>query len=113
MTGVLISVAVASAIAQPSLNLRTLVVEALKNNREILVAQKRYEAAAQRPRQAGALPDPTLSVGYESSGNPLPGATARFAPSERWRLTRRDSRGFTRKCPVGSRRSMSISTERS
>lgn len=74
MTGVLISVAVASAIAQPSVNLRTLVDEALKNNREILVAQKRYEAAAQRPRQAGALPDPTLSVGYDSNGNPLPGA---------------------------------------
>ncbi len=28
----------------------------------------------QRPSQAGSLPDPTLSMGWNSNGNPLPGA---------------------------------------
>src|ERR1039458_4366736 len=59
----------APAGAQP---LPVLVEEALRNNREILAAQKRYEAARQRPSQASSLPDPTLSVGYTSNGGPWP-----------------------------------------
>jgi outer membrane protein TolC len=55
--------------AQP---LPALVEEALHNNREILAAQKRYEASRQRPSQAGSLPDPTVSVGYTSNGGPWP-----------------------------------------
>ena len=55
--------------AQP---LPALVEEALRNNREILAAQKRYEAARQRPSQASSLPDPTVSVGYTSNGGPWP-----------------------------------------
>jgi outer membrane protein TolC len=55
--------------AQP---LPVLVEEALRNNREILAAQKRYEAARQRPSQASSLPDPTVSVGYTSNGGPWP-----------------------------------------
>ncbi|MBZ5604037.1 MAG: TolC family protein [Acidobacteriia bacterium] len=74
MRAVLFFLLVASVVAQPSLDLKDLTAEALSNNREILVAQKRYEAARQRPRQAGALPDPMFSVGYSSNGNPLPGA---------------------------------------
>jgi cobalt-zinc-cadmium efflux system outer membrane protein len=58
------------AIAQ---SLPALVREALLNNREILAAQKRYEAARQRPSIASSLPDPMVSVGYTSNGNPLPG----------------------------------------
>ena len=57
------------AIAQP---LDSLVEEALRNNREILAAQKRYEAAKQRPNQASALPDPTVSLGYTANGGPWP-----------------------------------------
>ena len=53
-------------------SLPSLVTEALRNNREILAAQKRYEAARQRPAQAGSLPDPTLSLGYTSNGGPWP-----------------------------------------
>jgi outer membrane protein TolC len=49
-----------------------LIQEALRNNPEILAAQKRYEAARQRPQRASALPEPTVSLGYTSSGNPLP-----------------------------------------
>ena len=48
--------------------------EALKNNPEILAAQKRYEAARQRPSRESSLPDPMLSLGWTSNGNPLPGA---------------------------------------
>jgi len=59
----------AAAAAQP---LSSLVEEALRSNREILAAQKKYEAARQRPAQAGSLPDPTLSLGYTSNGGPWP-----------------------------------------
>jgi len=54
--------------------LASLVDEALRNNREILAAQKKYEAARQRPSQESSLPDPTLSLGYASNGPPWPGA---------------------------------------
>ena len=57
--------------AQP---LASLVDEALRGNREILVAQKRYEAARQRPSQESSLPDPTVSLGYTANGWPYPGA---------------------------------------
>ena len=56
------------------LELNDLIDEARRSNPEILAAQKRYEASRQRPRQESSLPDPTLSVGYASNGNPLPGA---------------------------------------
>ena len=55
--------------AQP---LSSLVDEALHNNREILAAQKKYEAARQRPSQASSLPAPTVSLGYASNGAPYP-----------------------------------------
>lgn len=61
----------ALAAAQP---LSSLVEEALHNNREILAAQKKYEAARQRPSQASSLPEPTVSIGYTSNGAPYPGA---------------------------------------
>lgn len=64
------------ALCYPAMaqSLPALVREALQNNREILAAQKRYEAARQRPGVATSLPDPTVSLGYTSNGNPLPGA---------------------------------------
>jgi outer membrane protein TolC len=58
-----------------------MVSEALQNNREILAAQKRYEAARQRPSQASSLPDPMFSPGYTSNGNPLPGAQLGVNPT--------------------------------
>jgi outer membrane protein TolC len=67
--------AAAFACAQESKsNLDDLVAEALRSSPEVLAAQKRYEAARQRPAQESSLPDPMLSVGYSSNGNPLPGA---------------------------------------
>ncbi len=61
----------AMAHAQP---LDELVEQALRRNPEILAAQKRYEAMRQRPTEESSLPDPMLSLGYNSNGNPLPGA---------------------------------------
>lgn len=55
------------------LQLSDLVAAALANNPEVLAAQKRYEAARQKPSQARTLPDPVLSASYASNGGPLPG----------------------------------------
>lgn len=76
--GILIAIAFAmNAVAQAPdarMSLRELTSEAIRNNREIVAAQKAYEAARQRPAQETSLPDPMISLGYVSVGNPLPGA---------------------------------------
>src|SRR5258708_7951100 len=54
------------------LDLRDLVSDALRRNPEVLAAQKKYEAARQRPAQERSLPDPMVSLGWNSTGNPLP-----------------------------------------
>ncbi len=61
-----------AAAQQPALRLEDLVSEALRTNPEILAAQKRYEAARQRPAQESSLPEPVLSLSYNSVGNPRP-----------------------------------------
>jgi len=58
--------------AEDRMLLQPLITEALKNNPEILAAQKRYEAARQRPSQAASLPETMLSLGYASTGSPRP-----------------------------------------
>ena len=65
-----------SAYAQEParLSLADVVAEALARNPEIVAAQKRHDAARQRPAQERSLPDPMVSAGYNASGNPLPGA---------------------------------------
>jgi outer membrane protein TolC len=60
------------ASADDRLYLEELVAEALRRNPEVLAAQKGYEAARQRPARESSLPDPMLSLGYTSSGNPRP-----------------------------------------
>ena len=55
-------------------SLDSLVDEAMRSNPEIIAAQKRYEAARQRPSRESTLPDPTLSLGYASNGKPWLGA---------------------------------------
>ena len=67
--------------AQGQLSLKELVEEARAHNQEILAAQKKYEGARQRPSQAGSLPDPIFSPGYNSNGNPLPGAGLGHEPT--------------------------------
>jgi outer membrane protein TolC len=58
----------------PRVVLADLVAEALRVNPEVKAAEQRVAAARQRPAQAGSLPDPMVEAGYNSSGNPLPGA---------------------------------------
>ncbi len=80
-----------AAICQTSderLNLHELVDEALRRNPEVLAARKKYEAARQRRAQERSLPDPTLSLGWNSTGNPLPFAgvgTDPVANAASWR----------------------------
>jgi outer membrane protein TolC len=74
---ILITFALAtSALAQTEarVSLRDLTGEAMKNNPEIVAAQKNFEAARQRPTQESSLPDPMISLGYTSVGYPYPGA---------------------------------------
>jgi outer membrane protein TolC len=73
----ILALAAFSAAAQTPdarVTLRELTAEAIRNNPEILAAQKKYEAARQRPARDSSLPDPLVSLGYASVGNPLPGA---------------------------------------
>jgi len=55
-------------------SLADLVAEAIAKNPEIAFAQRKYEAAQQRPVQERSLPDPMVSAGYSSVGAPWPGA---------------------------------------
>jgi cobalt-zinc-cadmium efflux system outer membrane protein len=66
---------------RPAPSLDALVAEALAHNPEIRAAGKRVEAARQRPSQQNALPDPTFSAGWNSNGNPLPGAGLGMEPT--------------------------------
>ena len=75
--GILVSVFVsAPAIAQTPARttLADVVAEALAKNPDIVAAQKRYDAARQRPAQERSLPDPMVSAGYNANGAPWPGA---------------------------------------
>ena len=72
---VVLSLSVPAAAQAPArIALADLVSEALERNPEIAAAQRRYEAARQRPAQERSLPDPMISAGYNSSGRPWPGA---------------------------------------
>lgn len=74
VAGVLLVSGSADGQTQDRTRLADVVAEALAKNPEIQVAQRRYDAALQRPAQEHALPDPMLSAGWNASGNPLPGA---------------------------------------
>lgn len=49
------------------LDLKSVIREALTNNREILMAQSRVAAAGQRIPQAKSLPDPMVMFGYQNT----------------------------------------------
>ncbi|MBI3667071.1 MAG: TolC family protein [Acidobacteria bacterium] len=66
---------------QDRLRLGPLLEEALRNNREILAAQKRLQAARQRPSQQSSLPEPVFSLGYTSNGSPRPFAGLGVEPT--------------------------------
>jgi outer membrane protein TolC len=70
----LVSAAAAATQTPARLPLADVVAEAVAKNPEIAAAQRRHDAARQRPVQERSLPDPMVSAGYNASGNPLPGA---------------------------------------
>jgi outer membrane protein TolC len=55
--------------------LEDLVRVALDQNPEIHAAARRWEAAAARPSQARALPNPVISFSYWNAGSPFPGTS--------------------------------------
>ncbi|MEO8128076.1 MAG: TolC family protein [Bryobacteraceae bacterium] len=77
----LLCATVTPSLAQEPLHLDQLLTEALNSNPEIFAAQKKYEAARQRPNQESSLPDPTFSPGYTSNGAPWPGARLGTEPT--------------------------------
>lgn len=79
--GLLLAHALIAQSPEERLKLDGLLTEALRNNPEILAAQKSYEAAQQRPSQASSLPDPMFSPGYASNGRPWPGAALGREPT--------------------------------
>ena len=79
--GLLLAHALMAQGQEEPLKLDDLLAEALRNNPEILAAQKSYEAARQRPSQASSLPDPMFSPGYASNGRPWPGAALGREPT--------------------------------
>jgi outer membrane protein, heavy metal efflux system len=75
--GIVVSVLVATSAAAQTparTTLAEVVAEALAKNPDVVAAQKRYDAARQRPAQERSLPDPMVSAGYSASGRPWPGA---------------------------------------
>ena len=64
----------AFAQAPSRMPLADVVAEAVARHPEIAAAQRRYDAARQRPAQERGLPDPMISAGYNANGAPWPGA---------------------------------------
>jgi outer membrane protein TolC len=60
------SAAAVEAPVTPTLEVSTLIQEALMHNPEIQAAQQRYRAAQARPSQAGSLPDPMIEGAYHN-----------------------------------------------
>ncbi len=58
----------------PTLRLPDVIEAVLRAHPDVRAAQERYLALSERPAQEGSLPDPMISTGYTSAGNPLPGA---------------------------------------
>lgn len=77
-----------TASAQPTpadttaLRLRQLLRETVQDNPTLRAARLRADALSYRPKQAGALPDPTASLGYQ----PRPILTARGYQRSQWQV---------------------------
>ena len=71
---VLLAPAALQAQPRARIALAEVVAEALANSPEIAAAERRLDAARQRPAQERSLPDPVLSGGYDAAGRPWPGA---------------------------------------
>lgn len=54
--------------AEPTLDIKDIISEALRNNRDLLAAESRWKAATFRISQAESLPDPMVMIGYQNEG---------------------------------------------
>ncbi|MEW5976185.1 MAG: TolC family protein [Acidobacteriota bacterium] len=61
--------------------LEDLIGELIQRNPELQAFRKGYEAAQTRPSQEKALPEPRLTFGWISNGNPLPGTGLGVEPT--------------------------------
>lgn len=66
---------------ETEINLNNLLQELFRSNPDLAAAKKRLEASQTRPFQEGSLPDPKISMGWLSNGNPLPGAGLGVEPT--------------------------------
>ncbi|MEW6001673.1 MAG: TolC family protein, partial [Nitrospirota bacterium] len=57
-----------NALTGEVLNLKGLIEEALKNNREVLIAESRWKTSTFKIPQARSLPDPMFMFGYQNEG---------------------------------------------
>lgn len=65
----------------PLIKLDGLISELFKQNPGLQAERKKFEAALTRSPQESALPDPRITVGWISNGNPLPGAGLGVEPT--------------------------------
>jgi outer membrane protein, heavy metal efflux system len=66
---------------QGVVTLNSLVDELLAKNPELQAVRRRYDAALTRSYQDSGLPDPRITAGWSSNGNPLPGAGLGVEPT--------------------------------
>jgi cobalt-zinc-cadmium efflux system outer membrane protein len=66
---------------ETEISLGSLVQELFHSNPDLAAAKKRLEASQTRPFQEGSLPDPKITMGWLSNGNPLPGAGLGVEPT--------------------------------
>ncbi len=60
--------ALTAVAVEGTLELRPLIDEALRNNRDLMAAESKWNAAGHRIGQATSLPDPMVMVGYQNEG---------------------------------------------
>jgi len=77
-----IALLVSSPVLAEELDLKWLMAEALRNNREMLAAQSRVGAYTQKVPQAGSLPDPMFMFGYQNDN--LNSYTYGQSPDSKW-----------------------------
>jgi cobalt-zinc-cadmium efflux system outer membrane protein len=65
----------------PTIKLESLIAELLRGNPELQAARKRFEASLTRFPQESALPEPRVTLGWVSNGNPLPGTGLGVEPT--------------------------------
>jgi outer membrane protein TolC len=88
----------AAAESAGTLELQPLIDEALKNNRDLLAAESKWNASTSRIRQAQSLPDPMVMIGYQNEG--WSQYTYGMSPDAQWMF------GFSQMFPFPGKRGL-------